>query len=353
MPVSDSRPGVYISWPFCAQKCSYCNFASGVFPPDLERAYAGALTREIGEFEWPAPPDTVYLGGGTPSQMPLADLARILIAIPGRPWREATIEAAPGSITVEAAAAWAALGIDRVSLGVQSFVSRELARTGRKHTADTVARDVEVLRATGIRNVNIDLIAGLPGQTDESWAQSLDWVERLETPHASVYMLEVDEDSRLGREILFHGIRYGATDVPTDDAIAHMYETAVERVWRRGNQPVRDLELRTAWGRVRPQSEILAASAVHRFWRRCSLVRWGVAQAECGDASGLCRARVARRIAGLFARAGQSERGTIFRGPPAEPGYSIFHPRSGPVTMRRSRAFWPRGCSSGAMTFCG
>ncbi len=229
MPVSDSRPGVYICWPFCAQKCSYCNFASGVFPPDLEHAYASALTREIDEFEWPAPPDTVYLGGGTPSQMPLADLARILAAIPGRPWREATIEAAPGSITAEAAAAWTALGINRVSLGVQSFVSRELARTGRKHSADTVAHDADVLRAAGIHNISIDLIAGLPGQTEGSWAQSLDWVERLDTPHASVYMLEVDEDSRLGREILFHGIRYGAADVPTDDAIAHMYETAVER----------------------------------------------------------------------------------------------------------------------------
>ena len=234
MGAADSRPGVYISWPFCAQKCTYCNFASGVFSRDLERAYAEALVREAERHRWDAEPDTVYLGGGTPSRMAISGLERVLAAIPGRPWREATIEAAPGSIDANAAAAWAALGINRVSLGVQSFDAAELARTGRKHTADTVVRDIGLLRVAGIRNINIDLIAGLPGQTDESWAQSLAWVERLEAPHASVYMLEVDEDSRLGREVLFHGIRYGASDVPSDDAIARMYEAAVERLTAAG-----------------------------------------------------------------------------------------------------------------------
>ena len=223
-------PGVYISYPFCAQKCTYCNFASGVFSRELEHAYVDALVREMKAHAWDERPDTVYLGGGTPSRMPVPDLERILAAIPGRPWREATIEASPGTITAEAAAGWRKLGLTRVSLGVQSFAAAELARTGRRHTAEVVARDVDVLRCAGIDNFNIDLIAGLPGQTAASWQDSLRWVERLDAPHASVYMFEVDEDSRLGREVLFHGVRYGAPDVPDDDAVAALYETAVERL---------------------------------------------------------------------------------------------------------------------------
>ena len=227
-------PGVYISYPFCAQKCTYCNFASGVFPASLEPRYIETLSAEVRGTAWPWTPETVYLGGGTPSQIDPEALASLLAAIPGRPWIEATIEVAPGTITPEKAGAWRAAGIDRVSLGVQSFVTRELARTGRKHTAEIVESDVGVLRAAGIQAINVDLIAGLPGQTRQSWASSLDWVERLGVPHASVYMLEVDEDSRLGREILIKGARYGASDVPQDDEIAELYEIAVDRLARAG-----------------------------------------------------------------------------------------------------------------------
>ena len=144
------------------------------------------------------------------------------------------MEAAPGGITPEKAAAWRRAGINRVSLGVQSFNTRELARTGRKHTAEIVEREVGVLRAAGIGNFNIDLIAGLPGQTLESWNASLEWVERLAAPHVSVYMLEVDEDSRLGAEVMAFGKRYGAPDIPSDDQIADFYEIAVERLARAG-----------------------------------------------------------------------------------------------------------------------
>jgi len=226
--------GAYISYPFCAQKCTYCNFASGVFSRSLEHAYIDALVREMEAHVWTEPPDTAYLGGGTPSRMSLADLQRIMTAIPGCPWREATIEAAPGTITQEMVAGWRDVGITRVSLGVQSFVDAELARTGRRHSAEVVAGDVEMLRRAGLDNFNIDLIAGLPGQTSDSWSASLNWVERLDAPHVSVYMFEVDEDSRLGREVLFQGVRYGALDMPDDDAVAGMYETAVERLGARG-----------------------------------------------------------------------------------------------------------------------
>ena len=169
--------GVYISYPFCAQKCTYCNFSSGVFGADLERRYLRALAAEIGSHAWKWKPDTVYLGGGTPSQIGPEALARLLSRVPGRPWSEATIEAAPGTITSENATAWVACGINRVSMGVQSFVQRELSRTGRKHTAELVERETGVLRERGITNFNVDLIAGLPGQTRQSWTESLEWIK--------------------------------------------------------------------------------------------------------------------------------------------------------------------------------
>jgi len=223
-------PGVYISYPFCAQKCTYCNFASGVAPRPLEAEYVDALIAEIAAQSWPWRPETVYLGGGTPSRVEGRDLERILAAIPGRPWREATMEAAPGGITRERAAEWVRAGINRVSLGVQSFIQRELARTGRKHTAEIVASEVTLLREAGLANINIDLIAGLPGQTENSWEESLGWIEKLAPPHVSVYMLEIDEDSRLGSEVLLNGKRYGAPEIPRDDLIAGLYETAVCRL---------------------------------------------------------------------------------------------------------------------------
>jgi oxygen-independent coproporphyrinogen-3 oxidase len=117
---------------------------------------------------------------------------------------------------------------------VQSFIAKELSRTGRKHTAETVVHDLAILRDAGIANINVDLIAGLPFQTRETWNESLDWIERVGAPHVSVYMLEVDDDSNLGRELLVLGSRYGAGAVPCEDDIADFYETAVDRLERIG-----------------------------------------------------------------------------------------------------------------------
>ncbi len=222
--------GVYIAYPFCAQKCTYCNFASGVFPRERERRYLETLLKEVRAHAWEWRPETVYLGGGTPSNLSPDDLRAVLDAVPGRPWLEATIEAAPGNITGDQARHWVACGINRVSLGVQSFVDKEIRRTGRKHTADAVAREMRLLRAAGIGSISIDLIAGLSGQTEASWRESLDWMERLEPEHASIYMLEVDEDSRLGKEMLGGGARFGAAEAPDDDQVATFYEIAVERL---------------------------------------------------------------------------------------------------------------------------
>jgi oxygen-independent coproporphyrinogen-3 oxidase len=223
-------PGVYISFPFCAQKCTYCNFASGVFPRELEQRYLQRLESELEAAAWPWVPQTVYLGGGTPGSMDPEALRRLLAKVPGAPWRESTLEAAPGAILPESVRAWRDAGISRVSLGVQSFVDRELRQTGRRHDASTVARDVDLLRQEGIAEVNIDLIAGLPGQTAESWRESLHWIERLAPPHVSIYMFEIDEDSRLGQELLLGGVRYGASTVPDEQQTVDFYEEAVDRL---------------------------------------------------------------------------------------------------------------------------
>ena len=228
-------PGIYISFPFCRQKCTYCNFASGVFSEQLIGDYLEALQTEIRAAEIPREADTLYLGGGTPSLLDVSQLGRLLEAVGERTpvnhtWTEATIEASPGSITPEKAAGWVRLGINRVSLGVQSFVPEVAAASGRKHTPDDVAKEIQILAAEGVSNINLDLIAGLARQTPQSWGTSLNWVERLQPPHVSLYMLEIDDDSHLGAELRKGGSRYGAGLVPSDDEIGDFYLQGVERL---------------------------------------------------------------------------------------------------------------------------
>lgn len=232
--IRTGKLGVYISLPFCAQKCTFCNFASGVFPAELREEYLAALEAELEAATWETAPDTLYLGGGTPSLLDPAALGRLIGRLPRVAWAEATLEAAPGSVTPEQAAAWRRLGFDRVSLGVQSFVPREIAAVGRKHSPQMVAEEVALLRQNGIRKINVDVIAGLPHQTLESWRQSLEWIERLDPPHVSVYMLESDDESRLGREVELGGGRYGAGALPEEGQVAEFYLEAVERLQERG-----------------------------------------------------------------------------------------------------------------------
>ena len=186
-----------------------------------------------------------------PAACPRTRSAAFSTLIPGRPWLEATLEAAPGSITAEKARAWVDAGINRVSLGVQSFVDAEIRRTGRKHSAAIVAEEIACSATPACADINIDLIAGLSGQTEASWRESLDWIERLAPEHVSVYMLEVDEDSRLGKEMLLGGVRYGARG----HAIGRPDRGVLRdrrRAPRRARHPaLRDLELRAPRPRSR------------------------------------------------------------------------------------------------------
>jgi oxygen-independent coproporphyrinogen III oxidase len=246
MPVSVSNPpgrdslGLYFSVPFCRAKCTYCNFASGVYPTSdhvryvdrlIENLTAAPRWAETMGAELPDTVDTIYFGGGTPVLLAPELFTRIFSVIRGQfqltPGAEITVECAPGQLPDATLASMAAAGVNRVSLGVQSFVDREAALSGRLHTRAKVLDDLRRLREAGIVNLNIDLLAGLAEQTHASWRESLAVLLDTGVPHASVYMLEIDEDSRLGRELISGGSRLSARLVPSDDAIAQMYEEAV------------------------------------------------------------------------------------------------------------------------------
>jgi len=227
--------GIYIQVPFCQTKCTYCNFHTGVVSRERYQPYANAVCREIsGVAEVRQPPaDTVYFGGGTPSLLDPAALAKILDTLRANysfETPEITLEADPETITPEKAKSWLAAGFNRISLGVQSLNDRELQATGRMHRRADVARATEILRAAGFDNISMDLIIGLPHQTRESWELSVNELLALRPEHISIYMLEVDEGSHLGKESLAGGTRYSAPAIPPDDTQAEFYDSACTRL---------------------------------------------------------------------------------------------------------------------------
>jgi oxygen-independent coproporphyrinogen III oxidase len=235
--------GIYVQVPFCQTKCTYCNFHTGVVSSARFAPYVSCVCAEIAghrglceaaRIALPAElanavVDTIYIGGGTPSLLDAGHLRRIVDAIRDNfvaRLTEVTLEADPETVTEDKASAWVAAGINRVSFGVQSFCDPELQAAGRMHRRADVYRAAAILRAVGIANISFDLIAGLPKQTGATWRESLDSLVELAPEHVSVYLLEVDEGSRLGAELLRGGNRYSAGDVPGDDDMAEFYETA-------------------------------------------------------------------------------------------------------------------------------
>ena len=272
--------GIYISVPFCRAKCTYCNFASGVSPVSAHEQYVARVCAEIrsvrrrpgvGNAAIPEQVDSIYLGGGTPGVLSpallqqLADTLRQEFAI--APEAEITLESAPGQLDDPALAAMLAFGVNRISFGVQSLVDREAAATGRSHTRGVVLRDLERVRSAGLCNLSVDLIAGLPHQTTASWQESLEVLAASGVNHASIYMLEIDEDSRLGRELLAGGSRYHAGTVPSEELTADLYESAIATLEAHG---LRQYEISNfARGESRSRHNL-------KYWKRQPYLGFGL-----------------------------------------------------------------------------
>jgi len=216
--------GLYVHIPFCEQHCHYCAFAVTVARSREHAPYVERLLLEVSLLELDGPPRTLYLGGGTPSLLDSGLLRRVVGAVePGA--SEITIEANPGTLGDDLLRTWMELGVNRVSLGVQSFDEGDLRRAGRLHSTADALGDYELLGRAGFDNVNLDLIAGLPGQERRVWLANLDWVERLAPEHVSVYLLELEDSTVWARRPL-----------PIDGAEDHawFYEAAADRLGEMG-----------------------------------------------------------------------------------------------------------------------
>ena len=242
--------GIYVQIPFCASKCSFCNFSSRVERAEVFGNYAPTVCREIESLpeiyqghgiETPflsRPVDTAYLGGGTPAILGVDLLSEIVSSLQNRfsfaDSVEFTLETTPGSADREFLRRASALGINRLSIGAQSFEEHELKSVGRLHSAEDTCALVESTRREGFRNISLDLIAGLPHQTDSSWQRTLATTVALRPEHVSVYLFEIDSKSRLGNEVRGHGSRYHAAHVPDEEFMAQAYETARDALTRAG-----------------------------------------------------------------------------------------------------------------------
>lgn len=234
--------GIYIQIPFCASKCSFCNFSSQVARDEAIGRYCQALEQEIaryrqvvaaaglGEEVLRLPVDTFYVGGGTPPVVGAARLKGIITKVHEQfvcgERCEFTLEVTPASADRDFLNGARELGANRLSIGAQSFNDQELRSVGRLHSAAETHETVACARHAGFSNINLDLIAGLPCQTATSWQESLRAVEGLRPEHVSVYIFEVDEKSRLGSEVLRHGDRYHAGAVSDEAFMADAYESA-------------------------------------------------------------------------------------------------------------------------------
>ena len=228
--------GIYIHIPFCKSRCSYCDFATGMYEGGLAERYVGAVCSEIEnwtEINAPCQVDTVYFGGGTPSLLRPDQIQRILNATRAQfeisDSAEITLEINPGDARKKILSDFRRLGINRASFGAQTFDDQELKQLGRTHNARDISTTFHQLRAAGFRNINFDLIAGLPGQTLSNWKRNLSEALSLGPEHLSLYLLDVHEGTPLADQIA-----RGMRPKPDEDLVAEMYATMVEEVCAAG-----------------------------------------------------------------------------------------------------------------------
>src|SRR5262247_2135445 len=234
------RAGIYIHIPFCLSRCHYCNFATGGYQPELVRRYLFALENEIERAVNSSirgnsmrSVDTVYFGGGTPTTLTIEQFSSLITLCRRNfdlpPDFEMTSEANPGSISQDYLQGLRAIGINRLSFGVQSFDDGELQMIGRTHTAEDARAAIKTARAAGFDNVSIDLIAGLPGQKLETWRKNLTEAFALVPDHLSVYLLELYQDAPL-----LHRIERGELRAIDDELTVEMYFMLMDEAEKEG-----------------------------------------------------------------------------------------------------------------------
>ena len=205
--------GVYVHIPFCRHRCDYCAFATFTDRDHIIAEYLEALAREIRGAEDIPDATSIFVGGGTPTRVPAHDLAGVVSEIRRTPDAEVTVECNPDDVTDEMFRAYASVGVNRVSIGVQSMRQHVLVSLGRTHDPENVRRAVESARRAGIDNVNLDIIYGAHGETLEDWAATVRGVIDLEPSHVSAYGLTVEPGTPLADEPARH---------PDDDLQAEM-----------------------------------------------------------------------------------------------------------------------------------
>jgi putative oxygen-independent coproporphyrinogen III oxidase len=226
--------GLYVHIPFCSSRCSYCDFATGIYQSELAAEYVFALAREIRSSAYTgANVDTIYFGGGTPSLLSPAQLDHLLSTLHDTfkidAASEITLEINPGSADPEKLRAFRSLGINRASFGAQTFADAELAKLGRSHCAADTLKTFADLRRAGFANVSFDLIAGLPGQTLEGWRRNISQALEVGPEHLSFYLLEVHSGTPLAEHI-----RRGIQPEPDDDLAGVMYQWMLEQASEAG-----------------------------------------------------------------------------------------------------------------------
>jgi len=272
------NPGVYIHIPFCEQRCYYCAFTVAVAGHETYEPYVRRLLREIELSEFIQQPGTIFFGGGTPSIIDGPLIENILSAFPAGA-SEISLEANPGTLSDAKLESYRRAGVNRISLGAQSFHDGDLENAGRLHTAADIFQDIALLRNYGFTNINVDLIAGLPNQRLDIWRENLNWLDRLRPEHVSIYMLEKEERSAWGKS---------TAETPDDDTFVNFYVEAADRLakygyvhyeisnWARpGFECEHNLKY---WTGVPYQGFGVSAhsfSGTHRYWNTASLRDYG------------------------------------------------------------------------------
>ena len=301
--------GVYFHIPYCFSRCRYCDFYAAGAARAVPDAYVDALLRALAGFAaaLPEPPDTVYLGGGTPSLLTPAQAARLISAAAPRPGAEVTLEANPETVTLERLQGYRAAGVNRLSIGVQSARDSQLRALGRPHTARQAAAAFEMARQAGFDNVSGDIMLALPHYSREEFDETLALIQRGGAAHISAYLLKIEPGSAFGRQ--------PPAGLPDADQAAGFYLYAVERLAAAGYR----------------QYEI-SSFARPGFEGRHNRIYW-----DCGDYLGIGRPLTAALRANAFI--------TPLTPPPSSPGRPVRCPTgaAAPRITSSSSCGWPAG----------